>query len=93
MYHSYKIVAISRSAEKDFSSTQKRFSKNVWNRMLDTLTTVPHEGKKVMQFHKYDLPEGYRIVYVIISNDTVAVVGAGNHRYYEKLLTKIGRKK
>ncbi len=91
----YKIVIKERKLEKKFASLKKRFSFDVWLRMLTFLTTRPKEGKKEMQFRKYDLPEAHRILYVVLeeSKDAITrIICAGDHNEYTKYLKKYGKK-
>lgn len=89
----YKLVVYENKTEKRFATLKKKFSKEVWDRMLDFLTTTPEQGKKEMQYRKYNLPDANRILYDILSDEVVRIIDAGNHEHYETQLKKFGKKK
>ncbi len=89
----YKVVIYENKTEKQFASLKNKFSKEVWDRMLDFLSTTPSTGKKEMSFRKYDLPDANRIVYTILEGNIVRILCAGDHNVYERFLNKHGKKK
>ena len=92
----YKLVIPEKKLQKNFASLKEKFNKTVWIRMLDFLTTRPKEGKKEMQFRKYDLPDAYRLIYDVLENGETLitrVVCAGNHSAYITFLKKYGKKR
>ncbi len=89
----YKVVIYESRLEKNFASLKDGFSDDIWNRMLDFLSTTPEHGKKEMQFRKYDLPNANRILYKVLEGQIVRIVCAGNHDDYERYLKKYGKKK
>jgi len=89
----YKVVIYESKLEKKFSSLKGYFSDDVWVRLLDFLSTTPEQGKKEMQFRKYDLPNGNRILYKVLNTQIVRIVCAGDHNDYEIFLKKYGKKK
>lgn len=93
---SYKVIILDKRTEKNFAALSEKFRKPVWNRMLDFLKHSPNQGKKVMQFRKYNLPNANRILYIIIDSKdkkAVQIVCAGDHNEYERCLNKYGSKK
>lgn len=89
----YKVVIYESRLEKKFASLRDNFSDDVWNRMLDFLNNTPEQGKKEMQFRKYDLPNANRILYKVLNSTVVRIVCAGDHNEYERFLKKYGKKK
>ncbi|MGI8419645.1 MAG: hypothetical protein ACR2LN_03295 [Candidatus Levyibacteriota bacterium] len=92
----YKVVTFENKIEKSFASLKGKYSDEVWTRMLNFLKNIPEQGKKEMQFRKYDLPDANRILYDVLkagNNKIVRIVAAGNHDHYEKILKKYGKKK
>jgi len=88
----YKVVIYESRLEKKFALLKDNFSKDVWDRLLDFLSNTPEQGKKEMQFRKYDLPNANRILYKVLNRQIVRIVCAGNHDDYEKYLKKYGKK-
>lgn len=91
----YKLVILEKKLQKRFALLKEDFSEDIWTRMLSSLTTRPKEGKKEMQFRKYDLPDGCRILYDVLEkgeNRITRVVCAGDHNTYTKYLKKYGKK-
>lgn len=90
----YKVVIYEKQVERDFAKLKDKFSNDVWVRMLDFLTNIPHLGKKEMQFRKYNLPDAYRVLYLVLQQETcVRVVCVGDHRTYERFLKKHGKRR
>lgn len=90
---SYKIVIFEDSVNKDYEVVMASFSKEVKKRTVEFIKTTPYFGKKRKQFYKHDLPQGNRILYMIISNKppVVRIVCIGNHNHYMKYLKKHGK--
>ena len=89
----YKVLIYESKTEKQFASLKSKFSKEVWDRMLDFLSTTPSSGKKEMGFRKYDLPDANRIIYDVLEGNIVRILCAGDHNVYERFLNKHVKKK
>lgn len=92
----YKLVIPEKKLQKNFASLKEKFSEKVWTRMLHLFTTKPKGGKKEMQFRKYNLPDGCRVIYYILENGEASitrVVCAGDHNTYTTFLRKYGKKR
>lgn len=90
----YKIVIYESRVEKEFTVVINQFSEDVRSRLITFLSTNPKQGKKEMQFRKYDLPEANRILYVVLEDKKIVrIVCAGDHNVYERYLKKYGKKK
>jgi len=93
---SYKVIILDKRTEKSFATLSEKFRKPVWNRMLNFLKYNPNQGKKVMQFKKYNLPDANRILYTIIESEdkkAVQIICAGDHNEYERCLKKYGSRR
>lgn len=86
---SYRILAQARRVEKDFHAALDRLTREQRNLLQATLTKTPKGSssthwkiKKVKKnLWQCDLPDGYRIAYLVVDTPDaiVMIVFAGNH--------------
>lgn len=89
----YKVIIYEKSVQKDYESVMANFSQEVKKKALNYLKNTPFFGKKRKQFYKYDLPQGNRILYLILAEpQIVRIVCIGDHKHYMKYLKKHSKK-